>query len=126
VRGLGIRILLSLAASAIGLALCALLLDGFDISTVSFPFAVLVFAVVNLLVEPIVSFALFRWVHAAIGLLALVVNAFTLWLTDVLTTGIDIDGLDTYVLATILIWVVNVALDLIPGPWRRRRRAARR
>ena len=120
-RRLGIRILLSLAASAIGLLLCALLLDDFDVSTVTFPFAVVIFGVVNLIVEPIVTFALVRWLRGAIGLIALVVNAFTLWVTDVLTTGIDVHGLDTYVLATILIWVVNVAVQLIPGPWRRRR-----
>ena len=124
-RRLGIRILLSLAASAIGLLLCSILLDDFDVSTVAFPFAVAVFGVVNLIVEPLVSFVLLRWLRGAIGLIALIVNAFTLWLTDVLTTGIDVHGLDTYVLATILIWVVNVVVTLIPGPWRRQRAGRR-
>ncbi|HSC91815.1 MAG TPA: phage holin family protein [Gaiellaceae bacterium] len=124
-RRLGIRILLSLAASAIGLLLCSILLDDFDVSTVTFPFAVAVFGVVNLIVEPLVSFVLLRWLRGAIGLIALIVNAFTLWLTDVLTTGIDVHGLDTYVLATILIWVVNVVVTLIPGPWRRQRAGRR-
>lgn len=125
-RRLGIRILLSLAASAIGLIVCALLLDEFEISVEAFPFAVILFGIANAIVEPIVAFALLRWLHAAIGLIALLANALTLWLTDVISTGIDVRGVGTFVLATLIIWVVNVVLELVPGPWRRERALRRR
>jgi uncharacterized membrane protein YvlD (DUF360 family) len=126
VRRLGLRILLSLAASAIGLLVCAVLLDDFEISVEAFPFAVLLFGIANTIVEPIVAFALVRWMHAAVGLLALIANAFTLWLTDILSTGINVRGVGTFVLATIVIWIVNVVLELVPGPWRRQRALRRR
>jgi uncharacterized membrane protein YvlD (DUF360 family) len=122
VRRLGLRILLSLAASAIGLLVCAVLLDDFEISVEAFPFAVLLFGIV----EPIVVFALVRWMHAAVGLLALIANGLTLWLTDILSTGINVRGVGTFVLATIVIWIVNVVLELVPGPWRRQRALRRR
>jgi uncharacterized membrane protein YvlD (DUF360 family) len=126
VRRLGLRILLSLAASAIGLVICALLLDDFEISVETFPFAVLLFGIANAIVEPIVAFALVRSLHAAIGLIALLANAFTLWLTDIVSTGIDVRGVGTFALATLVMWIVNVVLELVPGPWRRQQRLRRR
>jgi uncharacterized membrane protein YvlD (DUF360 family) len=77
-------------------------------------------------VEPIVAFALVRSLHAAIGLIALLANAFTLWLTDIVSTGIDVRGVGTFALATLVMWIVNVVLELVPGPWRRQQRLRRR
>ena len=99
-RRLGLRVLLSLGASAIGLLLCAILLDDFDISAVAFPFAIMVFGLVNLLVEPAVSAAAKKWAPAAVGVIALVANAITLLITDIVAKGIDVNGVGAFVLGT--------------------------
>jgi hypothetical protein len=48
-------------------------------------------------------------------------------ITKDIVSGFHIDGFGTLVLATLIVWAVNVVLDLVPGPWqvtgkRRRRR----
>jgi uncharacterized membrane protein YvlD (DUF360 family) len=45
-----------------------------------------------------------------------------LWLTSVLIDGFSIHGFRSLVWATIIVWVVNVVLDFVPGPWRGTRR----
>jgi uncharacterized membrane protein YvlD (DUF360 family) len=45
-----------------------------------------------------------------------------LWLTSLFIDGWQISGLGTLVWATIIVWVVNVVLDFVPGPWRGTRR----
>jgi putative membrane protein len=50
----------------------------------------------------------------------------TTWIVD----GFHINGFWTLVLATLIVWVVNLVLDFTPGPWqvtgKRRRRRSRR
>jgi uncharacterized membrane protein YvlD (DUF360 family) len=45
-----------------------------------------------------------------------------LWLTDLLVGGFDIHGLSALFWATIVVWIVNLVLDFVPGPWRGSRR----
>ena len=42
----------------------------------------------------------------------------TLLLTSLLTPGLSIDGIGTWVIATLIIWVLSVFIWVIPGPWR--------
>ena len=54
-----------------------------------------------------------------LGLVWFFVSMFMLWLTQALYDNFVITGgFWTYVWATIIVWVVNVALDIVPGPWR--------
>jgi hypothetical protein len=39
-----------------------------------------------------------------------------------LIRGFDIQGFRTLVWATIVVWILNVILDFVPGPWRGTRR----
>jgi uncharacterized membrane protein YvlD (DUF360 family) len=53
-----------------------------------------------------------------------------LLITKWIVSGFDINGFWTLVAATLIVWVVNLVLDFIPGPWqvtgKRRRRNRRR
>jgi hypothetical protein len=46
--------------------------------------------------------------------------------TEAIVGGFDVPGFWTLVEATLIVWAVNVVLDVTPGPWqvtgRRRRR----
>lgn len=122
-RAFGLRILLNLAATAIAFAICAVLLDGFDLNTTQFVYALIIFSVINWLVPIIVLGMIRRERSASLGLILLLANAATLLVTNWLSDGITIDGLGTLVLATIVIWIVNWAIVFLPGPWRRQRLA---
>ena len=47
-----------------------------------------------------------------LGLAWFFVSMFMLWITDVLSDGIDIHGFWAYVWATVAIWVVNLIIDI--------------
>ena|SRR5215831_13914765 len=120
-RAFGLRILLSLAATAIAFTLCALLLDGFDLNPTQFVYAVIIFTIVNWLVPLIVLGMIRERRSASLGLILLLANAATLLVTNWLSDGITIDGAGTLILATIIIWLVNWLIVFIPGPWKRQR-----
>ncbi len=122
-RVFGLRLLLALGANAVAFIVCAALLDGFDIGGADLVWAVIIFSVVNWLVPVIALAALRRRGAASLGLILLLANAATLLITDWLSDGIDISGAGTLVIATIIIWIVNWAIDFMPGPWRRQRLA---
>ncbi len=120
-RVFGLRILLSVAATAVAFVICAVLLDGFDLNTAQFIWAVIIFSIINWLV-PIIVFGVLRGGRSAsLGLILLLANAATLLVTNWLSDGITIDGAGTLVLATIIIWIVNWLIVFIPGPWKRQR-----
>jgi len=123
VRAFGLRLLLALGANAVAFIICAALLDGFDIGGADLVWAVVIFSLVNWLVPIIALTALRRRSAASLGLILLLANAATLLITDWLSDGIDISGAGTLIIATIIIWIVNLAIDFIPGPWRRQRLA---
>jgi hypothetical protein len=50
-------------------------------------------------------------------------------LTEAIVPGFNVNGFGTLMEATVIVWAVNVILDLVPGPWQlsgRRRRRKRR
>ena len=97
------------------------MLDGFDLNTAQFIWAVIIFSIINWLV-PIIVFGMIRERRSAsLGLILLLANAATLLVTNWLSDGITIDGAGTLVLATIIIWIVNWLILFIPGPWKRQR-----
>jgi uncharacterized membrane protein YvlD (DUF360 family) len=49
-------------------------------------------------------------------------------ITKDIVSGFHIHGFWTFVFATLIVWIVNLVLDLTPGPWQitgRRRRMRR-
>jgi uncharacterized membrane protein YvlD (DUF360 family) len=45
-----------------------------------------------------------------------------LLLTAAIVDSFDIHGFWALVWATLIVWLVNLALDVVPGPWRHTRR----
>ena len=43
-------------------------------------------------------------------------------LTALIISSFNISGFLTLIWATIVVWLVNLALDVVPGPWRGTRR----
>lgn len=88
--------------------------------------AAAVYGVLNTFLKPIMRLVTLPLAIISFGLVWFFVSMLMLWLTQDIVGGFHIHGFWTYVLATLIIWVVNIALDLTPGPWQltghRRRR----
>ena len=127
--GLGVRLLISWVTNAIVLAVVAWLLAGVHVANFgSLLVAAAVFGVLNTLLKPLLRVITLPFAILTLGIAWFFVSLLMLVLTDHIASGFSIHGFWTYVEATLMVWVVNLALDFLPGPWqitgnRRRRRS---
>jgi uncharacterized membrane protein YvlD (DUF360 family) len=110
--------LLGLGANAIALILAALIFPGFTLSVDGFIVALIVFALLSALLPWLVLKFLARHAGSLIALSGLVGTFIALLVTSTISSGLDIDGLWTWIGATLLIWVISMFIWVIPGPWR--------
>jgi putative membrane protein len=115
---LPIRLLISWLTNALVLGVVTLLLS--DVSANNFGsllFAAAVFGVLNTLFKPLLRFITFPLALLTLGIAWFFVSMLMLDLTDVIVSGFHINGFWTLVWATVIVWLVNLALDFTPGPW---------
>lgn len=106
---------LHLLANAAGLLLAALLLPGFHLQAVGFIFSVLFFTAVEILLGPFVLKMAISYMPALRGGIALVTTFIGLLLTTTFTNGLQLDGVTTWVLAPLIVWLcVLLAAILLP------------
>jgi len=106
---------LYLLGNAIGLLVAALLLPGFRLQPLGFLFSVVVFTAVEILLGPFVLKMAVKYAPALRGGIALVTTFVGLLLADVLSAGLHIEGLITWVLAPLVVWLsVLLASILLP------------
>jgi putative membrane protein len=84
--------------------------------------AALVFGILNTFLKPILKFATLPLAVITLRLIWFGVAMVMLLLTDAIIDGFDIDGFWALVWATVIVWVVNMILDIVPGPWKGTRR----
>jgi putative membrane protein len=115
---LPIRLLISWLTNALVLGVVTLLLS--DVSANNFGsllFAAAVFGVLNTLFKPLLRFITLPLALLTLGIAWFFVSMLMLDLTDVIVSGFHINGFWTLVWATVIVWLVNLALDFTPGPW---------
>jgi putative membrane protein len=83
-----------------------------------------VFGVLNTILKPILKLLTLPFAVITLGLVWFFVSLLMLWLTDLIVPKFSIHGFWTYVWATIIVWVVNIVVDAILSPRRRRRSKA--
>jgi putative membrane protein len=112
-----IRLLLGvvvhLVANAAGLLVAATLLEGMSVSGVAFVVAVGIFTVVQAVIGPMVRQAAVKNLNALVGGTALVVTFLGLLVTTVVSDGLSIDGVTTWVLATVIVWLAAMVAALL-------------
>ncbi|MGZ4191665.1 MAG: phage holin family protein [Solirubrobacteraceae bacterium] len=115
---LAIRLLISWLTNALVLGVTTLLLSDVRANNFgSLLFAAAVFGVLNTLFKPLLRFITFPLALLTFGIAWFFVSMLMLDLTDAIVSGFHIDGFWTLVWATVIVWIVNVALDFTPGPW---------
>ncbi len=124
---LGIRAGTSLAGIAVGLVLSSAVLDKFSLNATAVIEATLVFWVIHLAVGFVALKVLVREPSLALaGLLALAATVVSLIIVNAIVSGLYISSLQTYVLATAIVWLATAISDTIGRRMVRARRAERR
>jgi hypothetical protein len=123
---LGIRAGTSLAGIAVGILLSNAVLDKFSVNATAVVEATLVFWVVHLVVGFVALKVLVREPSLALaGLLALASTIVSLIIVNAIVSGLYISGLQTYVLATAIVWLTTAISDTIGRRMIRARRTQR-
>jgi hypothetical protein len=109
--------LFGLGGAAVGLVVAALTFSEFDLDSDGFVLALLVFAVLSVTLLSVVFKALRRHAGSIVPLSGLISTFLALWLTDLVSEGLTIDGTGTLFGSALLIWVLSMVIWLLPGPW---------
>ena len=114
-RRIGIRFAAILIGIAVGLALSDALLDNFTASTTALVEATIVFWIVNMVVNFLALKVLVRDPSVAIaGLLALASTIVSLFIVNLIVSGISIHGA-AYLAATLIGWVTTTIAVVMGG-----------
>ena len=100
-----VRTAIALGANAVGLIVAAALLDRVSLGAGGFILAVVIFTVVFALLQPFLAVQLRRFGSAALGGVALVATLASLVITDLLSDGLSIRGIGTWIAATVIVWL---------------------
>jgi putative membrane protein len=121
-----IATVVQLAANAVGLLVAANLLEGLRLDAASFVIAVAIFTVAVVVLQPLIRQIAMKHASVLLGSTALVTTFVGLLITDLVSDGMSIEGVSTWLLATIIVWVAAlVAALLLPLLFVKRRAAER-
>jgi putative membrane protein len=124
---LTVRLGISWLTNALVLAIVAGLLSRVTVHSFgSLLAAAAVFGVLNTVLKPLLRFVTFPLAILSLGLVWFFVSMLMLVITRDIVSGFHIYGFWTLVAATLIVWLVNLALDHTPGPWQVAGRRARR
>jgi len=115
---LSIRLLISWLTNALVLGVVTAVLSKVHVDDFgSLLVAALVFGVLNTMFKPLLRLITLPFAVLTFGLAWFFVSMLMLDLTAAIASGFFIDGFWTLVWATVIVWIVNLALDFTPGPW---------
>jgi putative membrane protein len=107
-------IVVSWVTNAVALGIAAWILSGVTTggSFWTLVFAAAVFGILNTILKPILKLVTLPIAVITLGIAWFFVSMLMLWLTDLIVGAFDIRGFWNYVWATIIVWAVNLVLDL--------------
>ena len=108
-----VRTLIALVANAVGLIVAAIVLDDVELDAASFVVAVVIFTAVFVLLQPFFAVNLRRMGPGMLGVVSLLATLVSLIVTDLLTDGLSISGVLTWILAALIVWLVALVATLL-------------
>jgi uncharacterized membrane protein YvlD (DUF360 family) len=108
-----VRTLIALVANAVGLIVAAIVLDDVELDAASFVVAVVIFTAVFVLLQPFLAVNLRRMGPGMLGAVSLIATLVSLIVTDLLTDGLSISGVLTWILAALIVWLVALVASLL-------------
>ena len=113
----------SWAANAIALVVVIAVFDKVTIGSLGdLILAALLFGILNTVLKPVIKAITLPLAIVTLRLAWFGVSMLMLILTAAIIDSFDIHGFWALVWATVVIWVVNLVLDIAPGPWKGTRR----
>jgi hypothetical protein len=100
-------------AAAIGLVVAAAILDDVALDASGFFVAVLIFAGVDVIAQPLIIKIGWRHVNALTGSSALISTFVALVVTAIVSDGLRIDGVAAWVLATVIVWAASLLAGIL-------------
>ncbi len=111
------RLLLSWLSNAIMLAVADLVLTNVTVThTGDLIFAAALFGILNTFLKPIVRLLTLPLAVVTLGIAWFFVSMLMLWLTQAIVSGFAIHGFWTLVWATLIVWAVDMILDILLRP----------
>ncbi|MGA9856970.1 MAG: phage holin family protein [Solirubrobacteraceae bacterium] len=113
-----VRLGISWLTNALVLAVVAALLGGVTVGSAgALLAAAAVFGVLNTLLKPLLRLVTLPLALLTFGIAWFFVSMLMIVITRDIVTGFAVHGFWTLVEATLIVWVVNLVLDFVPGPW---------
>ena len=116
-----------LAANAIGLFVAAVVLADMEVSFGSFVIAVVIFTGVSAVARPFIMKLAMNHFDSLMGGTALVATLVGLIVTSIISSGFEIRGAGTWLMATMIVWVTALLAGVVlPAVFVKRRVQGRR
>ncbi|HET8968535.1 MAG TPA: hypothetical protein VFN06_03825 [Gaiellaceae bacterium] len=112
-----VRTAIVLVGNAVGLIIASLVLDGFAIDVTGFIVSLIIFTIAVALMTPFLASTMRRnqSASAALGGVALISTFVALLITDLLSDGVSIRGIGTWIAATVIVWLGSLlAVFVLP------------
>jgi uncharacterized membrane protein YvlD (DUF360 family) len=100
-------------AALIGLLVADVLLDGFSLDGLSLITASAIFAVIQAVLQPFLAKTARRNAPALLGGIGLVTALVSLFVTNLIVSSMRIDGVSTWFLAALVIWLAGMIAALL-------------
>ena len=108
-----VRVAIFLGSSAIGLLVAALLVPGVELSPLGFIAAVVIFTVAQAILAPFFLKMATKYASAFLGGIGLVSTFVALLLASLLSNGLRINGIGSWIAATVVVWLVTALATLV-------------
>ena len=105
--------LVRLIANAVALIVANVVLDDMELGASGFLTAVVIFTVAEVLLLPFFRQMALQKVNALAGSTALASSLAALIITTILSDSLQIDGLTTWVVATLIVWGASLVTTLL-------------
>lgn len=112
-----VRTAIVLLGNAVGLIVASVAFSGFQLDAVSFVEALVIFTIAFAVLTPFIASTLRRnqSSSAALGGVALISTFAALLITDLVSDGLSISGLGTWIGATVVVWLTSmIAIWILP------------
>lgn len=109
-----VRVALFLGSGAVALLVAwSLLGEDFRLSVLGFVTAVIVFSLAQVVVAPVVDKLARRYAEPLLGGVGLISTFLALWVATLLSGGLRINGVSTWIAATLIVWLVTALCALV-------------
>jgi hypothetical protein len=107
----------NLVVSAVALFIAATVLDGFEIDALTFPAVVILFTVILGITKIVTETVLEEHVQILASFVGLVAAFISLGITDWISDGLTITGIDNWLLGALIVWLGALITDFLVARW---------